>query len=144
VLTSRHDVGSQNAATACVYSVGVPIVLCSPRTRYSRMEWPVCWQCGGVSHIRRNCWWGYPTWRFTDKDWPRLEKQLEETDKMTVSSLLPTCYVLSMLGKGGYNSLNAKGWIGERHILWLLMQEHSWWSPGWTCMYIVGEGLIRP
>jgi hypothetical protein len=52
-----------------------------------KMECPTCWQCGGISHLRRNCQQGCPQECFTEEtDCPKARDQGRETRKVAVAS----------------------------------------------------------
>jgi hypothetical protein len=101
-----------------VYRVRAPRGPCSQRTEYSRTAQSVCWQRGGVGRLRNNCREGFPQKYSPERNQPRLEKQIEETEKKaTVWPLMPPRYALSVSGKRGHDSLHAEGRIGEKACL---------------------------
>jgi hypothetical protein len=75
----------------------VCIALERPRD-HVRAEWSICWQCGTIVHLRRNCRPGCTLVQFSEEnDQLKAWDQEEETKKeATGSTLVPRHYMLSM------------------------------------------------
>jgi hypothetical protein len=88
----------------------VCIVLERPRD-HVRVEQSACWQCGNVSHIRRNCQLGHCQVQFTgENDRQKAWGQEEETKKeATGSTLVPCHYMLSMCHEDSHDILHVNG-----------------------------------
>jgi hypothetical protein len=96
------------AAAALVYRAREPKRPCSPRTEHNRTERPVCWQCGGVGHHRKDCRLVYSQKHFPDKGQLSPVKRTKATKKATILSLVPPRYALSETQKHGHDNMHAE------------------------------------
>jgi hypothetical protein len=75
VPTPEWRRGSRNAVP-CVFRDGP----WSSRKRNGRKELLICWQCGAVGHLRRDCTTGILQKQFSERECPSREKRLEVTN----------------------------------------------------------------
>jgi hypothetical protein len=89
LVRTEHGRG-RNAAAAHVYRIRASRGPCSLRTEYSRTDQPVCWQCGGVGHLRKNGWQEFPQKHSPEenRDWSNKQKKWRRRWQFHYSRLL--------------------------------------------------------
>jgi uncharacterized protein YqgV (UPF0045/DUF77 family) len=102
--------GSRNAES-CGFRAGP----WSSRTGNGRKERYVCWQCGGVGHLRRDCATGIVQKQFSEIYRPRREDRGEATENNAPVPPNPAPrYKICVSEKHGDDNLNAEGQIDDK------------------------------
>jgi hypothetical protein len=81
----------------------------------SRAEQPVCWQYGGVGHLGEIGYRKAPittAWEEIDRDQRNVRDSMRKM--ASVSSLLPSHYMLNMSARRSEDSLNTEHLIGDK------------------------------